>query len=135
MALAGATSLGLVRLGNCAGTISSRARVRHSSRASHYASSFKESERGEAFVPDLLTATKISCSAVRRRRMRSVMRIIRLDIQIMQFSTPAPQLSDHPAPPSCRSTMKAESSALPATVLLWIIPTPSSCGEDGSANY
>lgn len=78
MALPGATSAGLVRLGNCEVTIYGRVHVRHSSRANHYASACTESERGEPFVPDLLT----------------VMRIIQLDIQIMQFQHPAPQLSD-----------------------------------------
>jgi hypothetical protein len=77
MALAGATSVGLVRLGNCAGRISSGVRARHSSRASHYASALKEPERGEAFVPDLLT----------------VMKIIQAGIQIMQFQR-ARQLSE-----------------------------------------
>ena len=75
MALAGATSVGLVRLGNCEGRISSGVRVRHSSRASHYASASKESEPCEAFAPDLLT----------------VMKLIRLDTQIMQFRQPARQ--------------------------------------------
>ena len=51
--------------------------MRHSSRASHYASALKESERCEAFVPDLLT----------------VMKLIR-HIQIMQFQRPARQLSE-----------------------------------------
>ena len=78
MALAGATSVGLVRLGNCEGRISSGVRVRHSSRASHYASASKESEPCVAFAPDLLT----------------VMKIIRADIQIMQFQRPARQLNE-----------------------------------------
>ena len=84
MALPGATSAGLVRLGNCEATIYGRVHLCHSSPANHYASACTESERGEAFVPDFST----------------VMRLIQLDIQIMQFQHPA-------------------------TVLLWIIPAPS----------